>query len=191
MRPDGTIMRSEDTATDLVAVALPTLHRWERRVRILEREIAASRGGSRVALLSSELGRIYEQHLGRPDEAERAYTRALEHGPDRDAAGGLARMRGRKGDWIGAASVLEEALQHEPSALGRQEIRLLLAEIARHVRAAEPETGFAETVDIAEPGALGEHLALAGSTDRAAPATERAGVYPPTDDRPDFRARGV
>lgn len=53
---------------------------WERQIEIYEKEAAALGSDPRAALIHLEIGRIYEEHLGRIRQAADAYQRA--HGLD-------------------------------------------------------------------------------------------------------------
>jgi tetratricopeptide (TPR) repeat protein len=200
--PDDQVARQRRRPTDPLVVDPAAAVRaqlrddedWLSLVAALERDAAATSGEPR-ALLLGEAARVAAADLGRPEDAEAFYARALEAARTPSTRGHLlaerAELRARGADLAAARTDVEAALTLAPPsgpahlALGR----LHLAE--QRVEAALPYLAAAAGADDLDPRLAAEanllsgqaHEAL-GHVDAAMSCFEQASAALPFDPRP-------
>ncbi len=101
---------------------------WRERVALLRDEAAHTPVARRAALHLAEVGRIWLDHLGVADEAERAFEEALARDPQ--ASGplrALTRLAEARGDWDRVRDLLARQLEAASSAADRFALLVRLA----------------------------------------------------------------
>jgi tetratricopeptide (TPR) repeat protein len=86
--------------------------RWERLVEVLQKQITLSDDGGEIIGNYLEIGEVYYRDIGKTDQAEQAYTAALDFDPSsRDALHALGQLYERSGNWFNALEKLNQEAQ--------------------------------------------------------------------------------
>jgi tetratricopeptide (TPR) repeat protein len=157
-------------------VALATLEdlftrtaRWEDLIGVVERRIEVAPGASAKESLYATIAQIYDERLGRPEDAISAYRKVLELDPGSDLAlRALDGLLSRQKMWTELAENLEAQLGFASTEEGQIHLMLRLAELRERQMGA---------IDTAIEG-YRQVLERAPTNERALEALERIGRTP-------------
>ena len=127
---------------------------WEGLVSVYEDEVRFIDDGREASRLWFEIGRIWDEHLSRPDQAGQAFEQARAADPDETASGRAMRLlTSSRDDWDPLRSLLETALSDETGEFDRKTLlRALADQLQERIGDVEPEPSTSE--GIARPGDL-------------------------------------
>ncbi len=127
--------------------------RWEELIETYKSELRLLPKGAALSALQFKMGQLYEDRLGRDEEAIGAYRRAVEADPShRAAVRALARKLEQRGSWDELVRLLEAELATLEEPKLRARVALRIGEVCENrLRAPEKALAAYEQALAAEP----------------------------------------